>query len=257
MTDTELALLRAIAAHPEEDTPRLAYADYLDETGGECQSARAEYIRIQVSRQRGLADPETDERMYRREVALYVAWAAMWRRELPGYDVGVVAARRGFWHRATAPASAVLAAADDPFARLIDDLTLYDRSDFQQFRRMLELDHVRGLVRFGVHSRVVLGEPGARALGEVAFPRLEYLNLSGQRVGDAGVQALCAGTFPALRELDLTSNDISDAGADVLLTADLSRQLRRLVLLGNPLSWGALYRLATAFPDVVEVRQAD
>ena len=33
MTDTEAALLRAIAAMPDEDTPRLVYADYLDEEG--------------------------------------------------------------------------------------------------------------------------------------------------------------------------------------------------------------------------------
>ncbi len=33
MTDTEAALLRAIAANPDEDTPRLVFADYLDELG--------------------------------------------------------------------------------------------------------------------------------------------------------------------------------------------------------------------------------
>ena len=36
--------LAAIAAHPEEDTPRLAYADWLDEHGF---PIRAEFIRIQ------------------------------------------------------------------------------------------------------------------------------------------------------------------------------------------------------------------
>ncbi len=46
--DDEAALQRAIADLPEEDTPRLAYADYLDELGGEANIARAEFIRIQV-----------------------------------------------------------------------------------------------------------------------------------------------------------------------------------------------------------------
>lgn len=36
ITTTEAALLRAIAAHPDEDTPRLMYADWLDENAGEC-----------------------------------------------------------------------------------------------------------------------------------------------------------------------------------------------------------------------------
>ncbi len=43
MTDGE-ALLRAIIAHPDEDVPRLAYADVLDEQN---EPARAEFIRLQ------------------------------------------------------------------------------------------------------------------------------------------------------------------------------------------------------------------
>jgi uncharacterized protein (TIGR02996 family) len=47
----EAALLAAILAHPDEDTPRLMYADWLDEHG---QHDRAEFIRIQC-------DPNSDE----------------------------------------------------------------------------------------------------------------------------------------------------------------------------------------------------
>lgn len=43
---TETALLRAIRDMPDEDTPRLIYADYLDEEG---YSARAEFIRLQIA----------------------------------------------------------------------------------------------------------------------------------------------------------------------------------------------------------------
>src|SRR4051812_5912263 len=50
--DQESALLAAIAAHPEEDTPRLAYADWLDEHAGDLPDPpavriRAEFIRVQ------------------------------------------------------------------------------------------------------------------------------------------------------------------------------------------------------------------
>ncbi|HJZ56263.1 MAG TPA: TIGR02996 domain-containing protein, partial [Gemmataceae bacterium] len=47
MTD-EHALLAAIREHPEEDTPRLVYADWLDEQGGQANRDRAEYIRAAV-----------------------------------------------------------------------------------------------------------------------------------------------------------------------------------------------------------------
>jgi uncharacterized protein (TIGR02996 family) len=45
----ELALRKAIAAYPEEDTPRLAYADWLDDHAGAKGAARAEFIRVQIS----------------------------------------------------------------------------------------------------------------------------------------------------------------------------------------------------------------
>jgi uncharacterized protein (TIGR02996 family) len=43
---TETALLRAIRDMPDEDTPRLVYADYLEEEGN---AARAEFIRVQCA----------------------------------------------------------------------------------------------------------------------------------------------------------------------------------------------------------------
>src|SRR5207248_10529310 len=46
----ERALLAAICAEPEEDTPRLAYADWLDEHGGPPEQARAAFIRTQIER---------------------------------------------------------------------------------------------------------------------------------------------------------------------------------------------------------------
>src|SRR5438067_13000398 len=44
--DVEAALLAAIAAHPDEDMPRLAYADWLDEHG---RPVRAEFIRVRCA----------------------------------------------------------------------------------------------------------------------------------------------------------------------------------------------------------------
>ena len=54
MTDGD-ALLAAICAHPAEDTPRLEYADWLQENG---RDERAEFIRVQCERARL---PEPDE----------------------------------------------------------------------------------------------------------------------------------------------------------------------------------------------------
>lgn len=45
------ALYKNICEHPEDDTLRLIYADYLDEQGDEESRIRAEYIRLSVSMQ--------------------------------------------------------------------------------------------------------------------------------------------------------------------------------------------------------------
>ncbi|MBY0460810.1 MAG: TIGR02996 domain-containing protein [Gemmataceae bacterium] len=42
------ALLRAVCENPDDDTPRLVFADWLQENGDEHDQARAEFIRAQV-----------------------------------------------------------------------------------------------------------------------------------------------------------------------------------------------------------------
>lgn len=46
MTDDERAMLRTICIFPDDDTPRLVYADYLEERG---EPERAEFIRVQCA----------------------------------------------------------------------------------------------------------------------------------------------------------------------------------------------------------------
>ena len=46
--DDRRALMAAIIANPDEDTPRLALADWLQEHGDEHDRARAEFIRLQI-----------------------------------------------------------------------------------------------------------------------------------------------------------------------------------------------------------------
>lgn len=46
--DERRALMAAIIANPDDDTPRLVFADWLQEHGGEHDRARAEFVRLQV-----------------------------------------------------------------------------------------------------------------------------------------------------------------------------------------------------------------
>ncbi len=49
MSPDEFALMQAIRANPPDNTPRLVYADFLEERGDESSVARAEFIRVQCS----------------------------------------------------------------------------------------------------------------------------------------------------------------------------------------------------------------
>ena len=76
MSDEEV-ILAAIIAYPGEDTPRLAYADWLDEHG---ESDRAEFIRVQIERTRLLDNDPTRRALFGREAQLLVASKNGWLR---------------------------------------------------------------------------------------------------------------------------------------------------------------------------------
>src|SRR5262245_7718189 len=67
MTDRD-ALLRAIYETPDDDAPRLIYADWLDENGDPRQ---AEFIRVQVELARLPADKRKESPIFARERELW------------------------------------------------------------------------------------------------------------------------------------------------------------------------------------------
>jgi uncharacterized protein (TIGR02996 family) len=75
------AFIRTIAANPDDDAPRLVYADYLEETGDPAKMARAEFIRVQVEKARLVPDTPRWTELWHRDTAL-LDWARVWRAEL-------------------------------------------------------------------------------------------------------------------------------------------------------------------------------
>jgi uncharacterized protein (TIGR02996 family) len=71
--EVEQALWKAILEEPKADLPRLAYADWLEERGGEADVARAEFIRVQIEQARL---PKDDPR----QGELRVRAGTLWKR---------------------------------------------------------------------------------------------------------------------------------------------------------------------------------
>lgn len=99
------ALLRAILMRPAEDTPRLAYADWLDEHG---ESERAEFIRVQVEfeRLRDVIRPGIEGPVFAEDFELVSEMARDWSRKmrLAGRERELLTAdRRREWARVPCP----------------------------------------------------------------------------------------------------------------------------------------------------------
>jgi uncharacterized protein (TIGR02996 family) len=77
------AFIRMISDNPDDDVPRLVYADWLEESGEELNMARAEFIRLDIRMHR--LPPGDDERRELREKdwALMMPHAQAWWNELP------------------------------------------------------------------------------------------------------------------------------------------------------------------------------
>ncbi len=97
----ELALLAAIRDNPDEDTPRLVYADWLDEQGGDANAARAEFIRVQCEYSRidvgaGPDEAKRSKRLDARAQRLCRGFSAQWVAGFPSGAVKYADFARGF-----------------------------------------------------------------------------------------------------------------------------------------------------------------
>ncbi len=237
MNDEE-ALLAAICARPEEDTPRLAFADYLQELGGNVHNAWAYLIRAQVRLARDSGDDlaPTGQRV-RQLNAPY--WHSQWfaRLGIPvegrlnwgdwarGFPVGVTASPESLrlaWPRI---------AQSIPFTTL--GLTGTTEADVRDLTLQPELARVREL-----HLNTDYNQP---ALAEFAF------------------QSLAACPFlRGLRRLRISSGVLSDTTATAVLDSPHLTGLQVLRVaswpnqrVGSVLSFVTRVRLETRFGEDV------
>ncbi len=274
MSDAD-ALLNAIAAHPDEDTPRLMYADWLDEHG---QPDRAEFIRVQIEIARKEHLPRAELNRY---VPLYERNQELidnHRAELLGPLAALptdarIEYRRGFVAEVTMSwGSAFDANEADPnfytkhfLSHSIPVLRLVLTVSIDEARRFLT-HHRKGVLSgeeycvTGLHTSSV--DRGHFPPTDIEWwmstnssgwaqqlPRLEELFIPEGRLGDANAADLLhSRAFPVLTELDLSHNDLTDAAVESLLDSGLPRQLKRLILGGNSITDAGALALAERWP---------
>ena len=231
------ALLRAIEAAPDEDTPRLAYADWLDEHAvSDADRSWAEFIRVQCELGREIGGARRLA-LLRREDELRSAWWWVWAAQLfePQF-------RRGFPEPVSLRDSHV---ADDPTplaaALPLHHLRLVNApASLGKVTTVPIMRHVRTLE--------LTGDVRNHDLGVLArSPHLRNLRVlvaGHNRIGAGGCERLAAATVPALRHLALWGNPLRDAGLMALLRAGWLRNLAGLYANTCEISDAAVVRLA-------------
>jgi uncharacterized protein (TIGR02996 family) len=212
-TATDSAFLSTILDNPDDDAPRLVYADWLDEQG---EGDRAEFIRLQVRAARMLpTDPELPGIRARAEYLgriHHVEWAS----RLPQFDgVHWEVFHRGFF---------VAARFDHPDRFFAHARDVFSAAPIQELRlHQFANTHVPGLAKTVFLKRVrvldlndgnKIGNSGAEALMDSRhLGRLQVLKLRLNGMGPAGVRAIGMSSYArSLIDLRLERNDLFDDG---------------------------------------------
>ena len=272
--------LAGIRAHLDEDTPRLVFADWLQENGDE---ARAEFIRLQCElyrvnpRYRGSAYGRKDftpgqEAAYEREQELFTANHVRWKSGFPSWMSSSVhwVFRRGFIGRLRATPNQFfsngervlsLCAVDELWLEKMAgaDPTLYRSGLLTGFRSL----HVPEIDSAGIRS--LADSPALDMLSELGFgkrqsptitpgtlqrllhsPRLKNLTrliLSNSRIGDEGLRQLVKAPLSRLETLNLRDTGLTAKGAHLLANWPGLESVRSLVVAQNRLDTATIRTL--------------
>jgi uncharacterized protein (TIGR02996 family) len=282
----EKGFLADIVANIDDDTPRLVYADWLEENG---HNDRSEFIRVQVERTRLPAWDPAQVRLRLREQALLKQHGKEWLAELPaikgarweGFRRGIVAevsfdtfeAMRKLAHdcRASAPVEAISvywprrreSRKEVPPIAELRELTLHGRPFDKEAGWLAaspQLSTLRSLSVLGLDP-----DDLSKLIKSPHLTGLRVLRLLSNGLGNAGVRALTsAPTLTALEELDLSGPGyyegyyqdplITEAGLDLLAAWPGLASVRSLTLDGSNIG-GAGLRFLLGSPHALGLRE--
>ena len=245
--------LREIKEHPDDDTPRLIFADWLQEHGDAAAAARGEFLRSRVLRQRLPVDDPGHRVLKRREGELFTSYRWSWLGPLADaarawtFDRGMI--------QVTALAESLLSAEVTAWARTeagfwVDALTVTELTSERAERLAASplLGHLNRLDLSDNRFQPSFG-PLFRA---PCLPYLTELILSRNRLTTGHIACLAVRPHSSrLRLLDLQHNRFDDTTARLLAESPYLKDLRILRLGHNPITANGVAVLRQAFCDRV------
>jgi uncharacterized protein (TIGR02996 family) len=230
-TPTDVAFLRTILDAPDDDAPRLVYADWLDEQG---EADRAEFIRLQVREARMAADDPERPGVHARAEYLKQTHHVKWASRLPQFEgVHWEVPERGFFKAARFdhPDRFFAHVADVFAAAPVQELRLhqFNNTHGPRLANVVQLRSVRGLDLSAGNKLANLGTEALMASRHLG--RLAFLDLSRNGLGSAGVRAIAMSSYArSIERLDLHHNDLYDDGLRHIAESRALTHLRYLDL---------------------------
>jgi uncharacterized protein (TIGR02996 family) len=240
------ALLADILANPEDDGPRLVYADWLDE---HAQPERAEFIRLQVEYASLDEDDPRRQALERRSVQVIQDFNV---RPRPEWAKGIdaIAAewryRRGFVEEVTLPAATFLERAADLFRVAPVRSVHFTGITPESLTALGACPFLARLTGIDLRWNEIRDQGVTTLLHAPHLGELRSLCLNSTGVTEAGVEALAASArLTHLNVLDLgtygrgfTPNQVGTQGAEALAGSPHLRQLTSLILGAPPEYYG-------------------
>jgi uncharacterized protein (TIGR02996 family) len=241
---TEAGLLQAIREAPDDDGPRLIYADWLDDHN---EPERAELIRVQCELARLPLGPRAAQ-LRQREQELLAQHARAWAAPLASFVSGYTF-RRGLLEQVTISPDNFAQHADElfrvaPLRSLVVEVT-YGAPGLRKLTRCRHLLHVNELSLCGhgqCHRsglKVLVESPNLANLTHLSLP---HQNLSRPAIGDLAASRHLA----RLTHLDLSSNYLARRGLVPLAGSPHLANLTWLDLQSNTLGPEDAAALATS-----------
>jgi uncharacterized protein (TIGR02996 family) len=227
------ALLAAVLAEPDDDAPRLVYADWLDENG---RPERATFIRLQIELARlAWYDPRRDV-LTRKATRLLDLYQDDWVAELPEID-GITWGpfSRGFVSGVTARNYEKFAHAADEILAVapVDGLEL--RGSIPQVGRTCAHPRLRSLkIRFTTAAgRFDSFYSRREFFNSPILSTLRTLDLTSVELLNEGMAVLCRSpVLGELRDLILDLNFVGAQGVEALAESPIADRLTRLSIRG-------------------------
>jgi uncharacterized protein (TIGR02996 family) len=233
LATTEDAFFADIREHPDDDVPRLVYADWLDEYGDDRDRDRADLIRVQCRLARVPPGDPARHALARREQHLRDRLDRSWF--LPLHSLADNwELRRGFVDSLVVQAPQLIEHGDT-IVRLAPVAELAVVFQRPALARLVACPHLAHVQRLEAHGGMVRDD-GARLLGGCPYlGGLEALVLHGCGITKAGLAALLELDLSRLRALNLGANNLYDSGMERLCAAAGLARLERLSLGANDL----------------------